>query len=143
MFEVRRRQVDWRGAEELLYNFFPTFGRYRAVGSSQNVSMVNTVLCTIFGEAFGEFADAIEAGGSPASVSKKALDDHSRVVFNGDAYSADWHVEAGKRGVYVGQIDRYLQSQLTKSHTAESRRSVHYSETSANLYLHISPISPL
>ena len=33
---------------------------FRAVGSSQNVSMVNTVLATITAKAFKEFADAIE-----------------------------------------------------------------------------------
>ena len=30
---------------------------FRAVGSSQNVSMVNTVLCTIFAEAFAKVCD--------------------------------------------------------------------------------------
>merc|ERR1712039_617803 len=37
---------------------------YRAVGSSQNVSMVNTVLNTIVAEKFAEFSDKIEKGES-------------------------------------------------------------------------------
>jgi glutamine synthetase len=62
--------------------------------------MVNTVLCTIFADAFSQFADKIEAGATPASVAKTALDDHWKVIFNGNGYSSDWPVEADKRGVW-------------------------------------------
>jgi len=73
---------------------------FRAVGSSQNVSMVNTVLCSIFAEQFAAFSDAIEAGAKPIDVAAAALDEHWKVIFNGDGYSAEWPVEAGKRGVW-------------------------------------------
>ena len=43
---------------------------FRAVGSSQNVSMVNTVLASLAADAFGTFADKIEGGESP-QVRKK------------------------------------------------------------------------
>ena len=56
------------------------------MGSSQNVSLVNTVLNTITAEAFKNFSDAIEAGASPREVASKALDAHWRVIFNGDNY---------------------------------------------------------
>merc|ERR1719161_2795782 len=73
---------------------------FRAVGSSQNVSMVNTVLCTIFAEAFGKFADAIEAGGKPEEIAKDLLKTHMRVVFNGNGYGETWPSEAEKLGLY-------------------------------------------
>merc|ERR1719203_1264386 len=59
---------------------------FRAVGSSQNVSMVNTVLNTITAEKFGEFADRIDAGESPLDVSREALNAHWKVIFNGENY---------------------------------------------------------
>jgi len=73
---------------------------FRAVGSSQNVSMVNVVLCTIFAESFAMMSDAIEKGETPAAVATRMLDDHWRVIFNGDGYSPEWPVEAGKRGIW-------------------------------------------
>jgi len=59
---------------------------FRAVGSSQNVSFVNTVLATICANAFKEFADAIEAGANAKDVARKALNDSWKVVFNGNGY---------------------------------------------------------
>merc|ERR1719253_1618218 len=79
---------------------------FRAVGSSQNVSMVNTVLCTIFAESFAHFSKAFEGGASPASVAKAALDEHSRVICNGN--SEEWPIEAEKRG--VTRIDSGVES---------------------------------
>ena len=57
---------------------------YRAVGSSQNVSLVNTVLQTITAKAFKDFSDAIENGASPKDVASQALKDSWRVIFNGE-----------------------------------------------------------
>merc|ERR1719502_1753647 len=57
--------------------------------------MVNTVLCTIFAEAFGKFADAIEGGATPQKVASDALDAHWKVIFNGNGYSEEWPIEAG------------------------------------------------
>lgn len=64
---------------------------FRAVGSSQNVSMVNTVLATIVAAQFKAFSDAIEGLGgqvpqTPFKVASAALRNHLRVVFNGDGY---------------------------------------------------------
>jgi len=73
---------------------------FRAAGSSQNVSMINTVLCTTIAEAFKEFADKIEAGEKATDVAAAALNAHWKVIFNGNGYSADWPIEAGKRGVW-------------------------------------------
>lgn len=62
---------------------------FRAVGSSQNVSMVNTVLASACAKIFKEFSDAIEAGATPRAVATKALKENFRVVFNGDGYNTD------------------------------------------------------
>ena len=73
---------------------------FRAVGSSQNVSLVNTVLNTITAEKFGEFADKIEAGASPKDVAKEALEKHWKVVFNGNNYDPASQDELTNRGVW-------------------------------------------
>jgi len=72
---------------------------FRAVGSSQNVSMVNTVLCSALAEAFNNFSAAIEKGQAPLAVAQASLKDTWRIIFNGDGYSAEWPVEAAKRGL--------------------------------------------
>merc|ERR1711915_628613 len=62
---------------------------FRAVGSSQNVSMVNTVLNTITAEKFAEFNAKIATGASPSDVAKEALNKHWKVIFNGNNYDED------------------------------------------------------
>ena len=73
---------------------------FRAVGSTQNVSIVNTVLATMAADGFKAFADAIEAGATPQAVAAEALKKHWRCIFNGNGYSAEWPGEAVKRGVW-------------------------------------------
>ena len=72
---------------------------FRAVGSSQNVSMVNTVLCSAMAEAFSNFSDAIEKGQAPLAVAQASLKETWKIIFNGNGYSAEWPVEAAKRGL--------------------------------------------
>ncbi|KAJ1488400.1 hypothetical protein T484DRAFT_1783542, partial [Baffinella frigidus] len=62
--------------------------------------MVNTVLATICAEQFKEFADQIEAGKKPQDVAAASLNEHWKVIFNGDGYDASWPVEADKRGIW-------------------------------------------
>lgn len=72
---------------------------YRAVGSSQNVSMVNVVLNTIAAEKFAEFSDRIDAGEKPLDVAIEALNKHWRVIFNGDNYDESNQEMLTERGV--------------------------------------------
>jgi len=82
---------------------------FRAVGSAQNVSMVNTVLNTIAAEKFGEFADRIDAGEDPADIAREALKKHWKVIFNGDNYdeanqqmltdSGVWRIDSGVEAI--------------------------------------------
>jgi glutamine synthetase len=80
--------------------FFLTLLFFAQVGSAQNVSMVNTVLCTIFADSFAEMSKQIEAGKKPAEVAAGFLKDHWKCIFNGNGYSEEWPIEAGKRGVW-------------------------------------------
>ncbi len=73
---------------------------FRAVGSSQNVSMVNTVLCAMCADKFAEFADAIEAGGDPVEVAQESLKKHWKVIFNGNGYDLDNQKMLTERGVW-------------------------------------------
>jgi glutamine synthetase len=53
---------------------------FRATGSSQNLSLVNTVLATICAKVFKEFADAISVGEAPRAVAMRSLQKHFRVL---------------------------------------------------------------
>lgn len=80
---------------------------FRAVGSSQSISLPITVLNTIVAESVDVLGAALEAG----LKKKKSLEDalldvlkdtykkHSRIIFNGDGYAEAWHKEAAKRGL--------------------------------------------
>merc|ERR1711990_295492 len=73
---------------------------FRAVGSSQNVSMVNTCLNAMCAHKFGEFADAIEGGADPIEVAREALKKHWKVIFNGNGYDLDNQKMLTERGVW-------------------------------------------
>merc|ERR1719201_655608 len=77
--------------------------------------MINTVLCSAIAEAVKEFSDKIEAeeipakrGAKAAEVAAAALEEHWKVIFNGNGYSEEWPIEAGKRGVW--RIDSGVES---------------------------------
>mmetsp|Transcript_21111 Transcript_21111/g.44358 ORF Transcript_21111/g.44358 Transcript_21111/m.44358 type:complete len:713 (-) Transcript_21111:464-2602(-) len=86
---------------------------FRAVGSAQNVSLVNTVLNTIAAEKFAEFADRIEAGESPAEVARETLKKHWKVIFNGDNYDEDMQQMLTDNGVW--RIDSGVEAIATLS----------------------------
>ena len=76
---------------------------FRMVGSSQNISLANTVLNTAVAKSFSDFADVLEN----AKDFDKALDEliratlseHSRILFSGNSYSKEWEREAERRGL--------------------------------------------
>ncbi len=76
---------------------------FRAAGSRQNLSDPNMVLNTAVAKELKTFADALE--GSVAFEAdamawiKDTLTAHRNIIFNGDGYSAEWPVEAEKRGL--------------------------------------------
>lgn len=74
---------------------------FRAVGSSQNVSVVNTVLGAIVADQFKAMADRVEGGETAAAVAQNLLKQHMKVVFNGNGYAEEWPVEAEAKGLFV------------------------------------------
>ena len=78
---------------------------FRMPGSSVNVSDANTVLDTAVAKTLKEFADAMEARGdmefehAALNWVRKSLQAHKRILFSGDGYSEEWHVEAARRGL--------------------------------------------
>jgi len=72
---------------------------FRAVGSAQNVSMVNTVLNTMCAEKFKEFADRIDAGENAEDIAREALKKHFKVVFNGNSYDEDNQAMLTEKGL--------------------------------------------
>jgi len=73
---------------------------FRAVGSAQNVSLVNTVLNSITADAFKSFADAIESGKKPQDVAAACLNDNWKVIFNGNGYDEANQKMLTERGVW-------------------------------------------
>lgn len=78
---------------------------FRMPGSSVNVSDANTVLDTAVAKTLKEFADAMEARvdmefeHAALNWVRKSLQAHKRILFSGDGYSEEWHVEAERRGL--------------------------------------------
>ena len=73
---------------------------FRAVGSSQNVSMVNTVLNTIVSEKFAEFADRVDAGEDLNDIARETLNENWKVIFNGNNYDEAMQQELTDRGIW-------------------------------------------
>jgi glutamine synthetase len=78
---------------------------FRAVGSSQSVSFPLTVLNTIVAEAIADLAGKLEdklgkkrskkaVQEAVEAVITDSIREHTKIVFNGDGYSDEWHREA-------------------------------------------------
>lgn len=76
---------------------------FRSLGSSLSISCPNIMLNTIVAEEFRQFADILEKSIDFTSDLNKLIRDtlceHSRIIFNGNGYSAEWIAEAQKRGL--------------------------------------------
>jgi glutamine synthetase len=78
---------------------------FRAVGSSQSISFPATVLNTIVAESIDYLAEKIKAKNTKNinqavfEVLKSEIKDITPVLFNGDNYTKEWEIEAGKRGL--------------------------------------------
>ena len=76
---------------------------FRMLGSTASVADPNIVLNTIVAEALCSYADRLEGvenlTDAVHELVKKTMNDHMRVVFNGNGYSDEWKVEAERRGL--------------------------------------------
>jgi len=81
---------------------------FRALGSSQSLSLPNTVLNTIAAEAIDELADRLEKAiesedtleAAVTAVVRDTYAANKQVIFGGDNYSEEWHAEAERRGLF-------------------------------------------
>ena len=86
---------------------------FRAVGSSQNVSLVNTVLNALTAKKFAEISDRVEAGEDAVAVAQDMLKKHFKVVYNGNGYDPAWPAKADELGIThidsgVEAIDKFV-----------------------------------
>jgi glutamine synthetase len=80
---------------------------FRAVGSSQNIAVPNTILNTIVAESLDFIATRLESDVKSGKTLQAAIGEllpqivreHRKIVFNGDGYSEEWHREAERRGL--------------------------------------------
>jgi len=83
---------------------------FRAVGSTSTIAWPNTILNTIIAESLDYIATQLESTltGSNSneqrdtavrSLLKSILNEHRKVVFDGDNYSTEWQEEAARRGL--------------------------------------------
>ena len=78
---------------------------FRSLGSTFSIAGPNIVLNTAVADELMQFADELEkADDFETALSKlirRELAAHKRILFNGNGYSAEWPIEAEKRGLLV------------------------------------------
>jgi glutamine synthetase len=76
---------------------------FRMLGSNFSISGPNVVLNTIVAESLSQFADILENCSNFHSelskLIKSTINDHKRIIFNGNGYEKEWTIEAEKRGL--------------------------------------------
>ena len=76
---------------------------FRMLGSSLSIAGPNIVLNTIVAESLRQFADRLEGAEdlneALHQLIRDTLQQHRRIVFNGNSYSSDWDEEAARRGL--------------------------------------------
>ncbi len=76
---------------------------FRMVASSMSIAGPNVVINTIVAETLAEIADELEAAtdlnSKVGEVLKRIVNQHDRIIFNGNGYSDEWVIEAEKRGL--------------------------------------------
>ncbi len=76
---------------------------FRMVGSSQSIAQSNYVLNTIVADSLQGFADRLEQASNFDDEIKRiiteTMEQHGRIIFNGNNYTEDWVKEAARRGL--------------------------------------------
>ena len=79
---------------------------FRMLGSAASVANPNIVLNTAVAEILAEFSAALkdvpeeEMENAVHALLKKTIEEHKRIIFNGNGYTDEWVEEAEKRGLY-------------------------------------------
>ena len=76
---------------------------FRMLGSAFSIADTNTVLNTMMADEFraaaAELAEADDFNACIRDIIKRIMNEHGRIVFNGNNYSAEWVEEAKRRGL--------------------------------------------
>lgn len=76
---------------------------FRSLGSAASISGANIVLNTAVAEVLEQFADrldkATDVEAEITAIIKETMENHKRVIFNGNNYSEEWVEEAARRGL--------------------------------------------
>ena len=76
---------------------------FRMLGSASSISDTNVMMNTMVADVFENYAarleNAADVNAEVNAIVKEAIDNHKRIIFNGDGYSAEWEKEAEKRGL--------------------------------------------
>ena len=76
---------------------------FRMPGSSASIATPNTILNTVIAQELKEFADILEKADDLNTAIHdliiKTLNDHKRIIFNGNGYDVSWIEEAKRRGL--------------------------------------------
>lgn len=84
---------------------------FRMVASSMSIADANTVLNSIVAYEFNKIADELEKAENfeqaVLDIIIRIINDHQRIIFNGDGYSEEWVKEAQRRGLpnLVSMVD--------------------------------------
>merc|ERR1719421_1108602 len=81
---------------------FPFCGNrfeFRAVGSSQNCSFPIMICNTVMASGMAHLSELLEGGKSLRDAVAEMYKENRHVIFTGNGYSAEWPVEAEKRGL--------------------------------------------
>jgi len=77
---------------------------FRMVGSSMSIADPNVVLNTIVAESLDEISSRIEKAKNvneeTVQIIKEVMEEHGRIIFNGNNYSGDWIKEAEQRNLF-------------------------------------------
>jgi glutamine synthetase len=100
---------------------------FRALGSSQSLSLPNTVLNTIVAEAIDYLAEELEnARGDGTGVEaalrpilQRSYAANKQIIFGGDNYAEEWHEEAQQRGLLNLRATPDALPYLINDHTQE------------------------
>jgi Uncharacterized protein related to glutamine synthetase len=81
---------------------------FRAVGSNMSIAgpliAMNTILADSLEWMASKLEGAADLNKAIQATLKEVMDKHSRVIFNGNGYSEEWHAEAAERGCLISKL---------------------------------------
>ena len=113
--QVRRDASDRNRTSPLAFtgNKF----EFRMPGSSSSVADPDIMMNTIVADTLKYFADRLENSSDKRECARglirETMEEHSRIIFDGNNYSPSWHIEAKKRGLKVFESAADAVSHLT------------------------------